>query len=159
MAKKSLMPWRRNKEVSSPRDPFLSFRREMDDMLERFIDGHGFQPFSDQEGFAPAVDVKESDKEIVVTAEVPGIEEKDLDLSLRDDMLTIKGEKKSEREEKDKDQYYSERIYGSFQRTIQLPSEVDADKVSASHKKGVLTITLPKNPAAAGKTKKIEIAG
>ncbi len=90
----------------------------------------------------------ETAKEIRVTAELPGLEEKDLEVSLLEGALTIKGEKRDEHEEEKGDVYHSERHYGMFERTISLPSQVDADKVKASFKKGVLKITLPKTKEA-----------
>jgi HSP20 family protein len=96
----------------------------------------------------PQVDVDETAKEIRVTVELPGMEEKDLEVSLVEGALTIKGEKSEEHEEEKGDVHRSERQYGMFERTIPLPSEVDADKVQASFKKGVLKITLPKTKEA-----------
>ena len=96
----------------------------------------------------PQIDVSETAKEIRVTAELPGMEEKDLEVSLVEGALTIRGEKSEEHEEDKGDVHRSERQYGMFERTIRLPSEVDADKVKASFKKGVLKITLPKTKEA-----------
>jgi len=152
------MPWRRAGEVAPIRDPFLALRREMDDLFERFFGSRELTPLWPSEGFSPAVDVTETEKEIRVTAELPGIEENDIDLSLTDDNLTIKGEKKTQREEKSEGGYYSECSYGTFQRTIALPCEVDSGKARAAYKKGVLTITLPKAASAAKKAKKITVS-
>jgi HSP20 family protein len=101
--------------------------------------------------------VSETDKEIKVSAELPGMDDKDIDVSLTRDALTIKGEKKEEKEDKGKDYYKMERSYGSFTRSIPLPVEVDTDKVQATFKKGVLEITLPKTAKAIQETKKIPI--
>jgi HSP20 family protein len=106
---------------------------------------------------APAVDVIEKDEEFQITAELPGLDEKDIDVNLADDVLSIRGEKKEEREEKAKNYHLSERRYGSFQRTFQLPSGIDAEKIAANFQKGVLTVTLPKTPEAQRKEKKIAI--
>ncbi len=106
---------------------------------------------------APFVDVVEKEKECQISAELPGLDEKDVEVSIADDLLTIKGEKKEEREEKAKNYYASERRYGAFQRSFQIPSGVDADKIGASFQKGVLMVTLPKTPEAQTKEKKIAI--
>ncbi len=96
-------------------------------------------------------------KEIKVSAEIPGVEPKDIDVSVEDGILTIKGEKKYEREEKEKGQYRMERSYGSFERTIELPAEVDESKAKAEFKKGVLRLTLPKRPGAPSRRKRISV--
>jgi HSP20 family protein len=101
------------------------------------------------------VDVAEMEDEIKVSAELPGLDNEDIDVSLSDDVLTISGEKKEEKEEKGKNYYRSERSYGAFRRDIPLPSQVDADKVDAVFQKGVLTITLPKTAEA--KAKKVTV--
>jgi HSP20 family protein len=105
----------------------------------------------------PAVDVVEKEKEYQLLAELPGLDEKDVEVSVADDILTIKGEKKEEKEEKAKNYYVSERRYGTFQRSFQLPAGVDAEKIEANFQKGVLTVTLPKAPEALKKEKKIAI--
>jgi HSP20 family protein len=105
----------------------------------------------------PRVDVSESEEQIQVTAELPGVEEKDVEVVLADNVLTIKGEKTSEREDKKKDYHMVERTYGSFQRVIPVRYDIDPDKVVASFAKGVLTVTLAKPPEAIEKVKKIEI--
>ena len=106
---------------------------------------------------APRIDISETDTELRIEVELPGIDEKDVCLTLTDNVLMIRGEKKAEREEKDKNYYVSERSFGSFQRAIPLPTEVDADKVEASFKNGVLTVRLPKTPEAEAKTRRIEV--
>ena len=108
-------------------------------------------------GFWPQVDVTETDKEIKVSADIPGVEPKDIDVSVEDGMLIIKGEKKYEREEKEKGQHRMERSYGSFERAIELPTEVDESKAKAEFKKGVLRLTLPKRPGAPSRRKKIPV--
>jgi HSP20 family protein len=147
---KSLLPFEfgERKELS----PFTSLQREMDRLFADFSKRFGAPLAGDA---FPKLDISETDGEIKVSAELPGIEEKDVDVTLRDDVLTIKGEKKAEREEKDKNYHLVERSYGSFQRTIQLPAGMDPAKVKATMDKGVLTVTMPK-PAAA-QPKKIEI--
>jgi len=115
-------------------------RQEMDRLLDRLSE---MVPFIGQE-FVPCVDVIDAEKEIIVQAEIPGIDPKELNISLNGRMLTIKGEKKSEYEEKKENYYRMERKYGVFSRTIELPADVDPDKVEATYKDGVLKIRLPK---------------
>jgi HSP20 family protein len=123
-----------------------------------FRGGFGLEPVERRLGaFTPSVDVSEDDKQVKVTAELPGMDEKDIDVSLSKDSLTIKGEKKEEKEEKKKDYYRMERSYGSFSRTIALPVEVDTDKVRAEFRKGILTVTMPKTSKAIEETKKISV--
>jgi HSP20 family protein len=105
----------------------------------------------------PAVDVTEDDKGYTITAEVPGLEEKDIDVTVSGTMLTLKGEKSFEQEEKDKDRHITERAYGAFQRSFRLPEDVDRDAITAALAKGVLTITLPKTAQAQQQQKKIEV--
>ncbi len=106
----------------------------------------------------PAVDVAEDDKAVTLTAELPGMKEEDVEVVLRDDMLTVKGEKKSEREEKEENYHLTERRYGSFERTFRLPETADADKIKAAIDDGVLTVTIPKMAEAKAKAeKKIKI--
>ena len=99
----------------------------------------------------------ETDKEVKVCAEIPGVDAKDIDVSVEDGTLTIKGEKKYEQEEKEKGQYRMERSYGSFERSIPLPTDVDESKAKAEFKKGVLRLTLPKRPGAQPRRKKIPV--
>ncbi|KWV57223.1 molecular chaperone Hsp20 [Rhizobium altiplani] len=107
---------------------------------------------------SPAVDVVEKDDAFEITAEVPGLDEKNIEVSLANGVLTIRGEKTEEKEDKDKSYHVSERHYGSFQRSFQLPEYVDTDKVSAAFAKGILKVTLPKTPNAKRNDRKIEIA-
>ncbi len=142
---------------SDLQDPFSSMQRDFDRMLGEFRRG-GLQTFGGA-GFAPALDVHETPEGVEVTAELPGVSEDDLTLDLHDDLLTIRGEKKSEKEEKDEKTgaIHSERSYGSFSRSIRLPFSPEAGKASASFDKGVLKITAPRPPEAAAKTSRIEI--
>lgn len=150
---KKSYPVRREEE-----GPFALLRREMDSVFDNFFRGFDIEPFEERfDVFSPRVDVTENDKEIKISAELPGMDEKDIDVSLQHDMLTIKGEKKEEKEDKGKDYYRMERSYGSFTRTIPLPIEVETDKVEAKFKKGVLNITLPKTAKAVAETKKIAV--
>jgi len=139
-------------------DPFALLRRRMDDMFEGFLHGFDLRPFEPRSGvFSPSIDVVENDREISISAELPGMEEKDIDVSLSTDSLTIKGEKKEEKEDKRKGYYRMERSYGSFSRVIPLPVEIEQDKVKATFEKGVLTVTLPKTEKAIKETKKIVV--
>ncbi|WP_424138696.1 Hsp20/alpha crystallin family protein [Roseomonas chloroacetimidivorans] len=106
---------------------------------------------------APAIDMVEGEKEYRLTAELPGIDTADLDLSLSGDVLTISGEKNHERDEEAQNYFSSERSFGSFRRSLQLPQSVDREKISADFSKGVLTVTLPKTPEAAQQPRKIEV--
>lgn len=127
-------------------------RREMERLFDRFFDGEVLE-LPDFGAWSPKVEVSENKDKVIVKAEVPGIEAKDLEVSSEDPRrLTIKGEKKQEKEEKGEHYYRSERSYGAFSRTILLPAPVDAGKAEASFKNGVVTITLPKAAGAVGKT-------
>jgi HSP20 family protein len=117
----------------------------------------GFRPASSFSFSAPAIDMSEDDKAYKISAELPGLDAKDVDLSISGGTLVLKGEKRQEKEEKEKNYYFSERAYGSFQRAFELPSSVDRDKIAADFSKGVLTITLPKTPDAQKQQKKIDV--
>jgi HSP20 family protein len=106
---------------------------------------------------APAIDVAEKDQEFEITAELPGLDAKDINVTVSDGTLTLKGEKKESKEERDKDYYLTERRYGSFMRSFRLPDTVEADKIAASFAQGVLTLKLPKSAKAQQATKKIEV--
>lgn len=139
-------------------NPFSLLRREMDTLFDNFFRGFGGEPLTKRLGtFNPNIDVMEGDKEVVVSAELPGMNEKDVEVSITKDALTIKGEKNAERDEKGRDYYRMERSYGSFSRTIPLPAEIDMDRVEAQYKKGVLKVTLPKTARAMKETKKISV--
>lgn len=143
-------------------DQFQSFRTEMDRLFESFFNGmpalsNFRQAFPTAQGLTPAFDVKESEKELVVKADLPGIDEKDIQLTIHDGVLSLRGEKKSERKDERENYHLMERSYGSFQRTIRLPETIDEDKVDARFDKGVLTVTLPKRPEMVKAQKKIEI--
>lgn len=151
--------------------PFDVLRNQVDrlfhDFQTGFLQAPFFRPFPDIESFwrrdlgfnvTPAMDIVEKDAAFEVTAELPGLDAKDIDIQLGNGMLTIKGEKLEEKEEKTKGRYVSERRYGSFRRTLQVPGGVDADKIEAGYKSGVLTVTLPKSPEAQKKQKTIPVA-
>ncbi len=153
------MPWR----------PLESLRQEIDRLFEDFGFGSrwpfGRSLFVAEPMFrrqlrwatTPAVDFVESEKAYEITAELPGMDEKNIEVKVTDGRLTIKGEKQEEKEEKRKDYYLHERHFGSFQRSFEVPDTVDPDKIEASFKKGVLTVTLPKKPEAQKPAKKIEV--
>ena len=157
----AIVPWRRSEERSPAErapDPFNYLRNQVNRVFDDFWGEPSLAPSREMvAGFWPQVDVTETDKEIKVSAEIPGVESKDIDVSVEEGMLTIKGKKKYEREEKEKDQYRMERSYGSFERAIELPAEVDESKAKAEFKKGVLRLTLPKRPGAPSRRKKIPV--
>jgi HSP20 family protein len=142
-------------------DIFRSLQREIDQVFNEF--SRGMPMFAERGnggmGMMGGVklNVAETDKAVEVTAELPGVDPKDIDVQLKDDILTIKGEKKTEKEDKQKNYHLVEHSYGSFERSFALPCEVQADKVEASFDKGVLKITLPKSPESQPKTRKIEV--
>ena len=160
MPKKSVVPSVK-KSVPAKREeynPFALLRNEMNALFDNFYRSFEIEPFTGRfASFSPSVDIKESDKDIKVLAELPGMDDKDIDVSLSRDSLTIRGEKKEEKEDKGKNYYRMERSYGSFARTIPLPVEVDTDKAKAEFKKGVLTVTLPKTAKAIKETKKVSV--
>jgi HSP20 family protein len=161
MAIKSLLPslWGHGEVAESKMgDPFQSLQHEIDKVFDEFSRGFRLpRMFDGSVRGGPRIDVSESEEQIQVTAELPGVEEKDVEVVLADNVLTIKGEKKSEKEDKKKDYHMVERSYGSFQRMIPVPYDIDPDQVDASFANGVLTVTLAKPPEAIQKTKKIEI--
>ena len=152
---KELQVWKPFRELAPFRE-FERMRREMDRLWDSFFER---RPAKLEEGgeFLPALDLAETGNELVVKCEVPGLDPKDIDISLSDGMLTIKGEKKQEREEKETDYHLVERSYEAFTRSIQLPKEVQGDKISASYKNGILKITLPKSEEAKKKEIKIKV--
>jgi HSP20 family protein len=157
MNPKSLIPVGRDRTVSGSSNPFMSLQREVERLFEDFTRGFPAMPSLGGNGASlmPSIDVTETDKEIEITAELPGLEEKDVQINVADNLLTIRGEKKVDKEEKDKNYRLVERSYGSFERTLELPSSVDLDAIKAGIAKGVLKVTVPK-PAPA-QSKKIEV--
>ena len=166
MAIRDLIPWNRGRDVTVTRDdeinPFLTLHREMnrlfDDVFRGFdlgSPGFGQRPFERGMGW-PNIEVSETGNEVKVTAELPGLDEKDVDIRLSDGVLVISGEKKTETE--DKDRLFSERAYGRFERRIPLDG-IDEEKVSASFKNGVLLVTLPRSAQAKSNVRRIAING
>lgn len=151
-------------------DSWQALRNEMDRVFDRFSEGFGMPSLRRMFDFAPtwstpsafnfavpAVDVSEDEKSYTVAAELPGMEEKDVEVTVSGDMLTIKGEKRAEKEEKEKNYYISERSYGEFRRTFVLPEGIDREKIAATFAKGVLTVSMPKTVEAQKEQKKIQV--
>jgi HSP20 family protein len=150
---KSLIPIGRDSSLTrTDANPLALLQQEMDRLFDGF--SKGFTGLSSRT-LMPSMDLAETDKEIELTAELPGMEEKDVQLNVVDNHLTIRGEKKNQREEKEKDYHLVERNYGSFVRTVELPPGVDLESIKAVMSKGVLKVTVPK-PAPA-QAKKIEV--
>jgi HSP20 family protein len=150
-------------------DSWRTFRGEMDRLFDRFATGFGVPAFGRMFDLAPtfrtdvtmpspAVDITEDEAAYTVTAELPGLEEKDVEVALTDDVLTIKGEKAAETQKKDKNTYLSERSYGAFQRSFVVPVGVDRENIAANFAKGVLTLRLPKVAPAQKKTIEVKAA-
>lgn len=170
MALKELVPWRWGglRSWESEDRPYQGFRREMEN-LHREVDrlfadlwhnAARTSPTSEVPGFgevAPRVDETEDHKGYHVAVELPGMDEKDIEITLSDGFLTIRGEKKQEEEEKGKDYYRKERTFGAFRRSLAIPGEIDESKIKASFNKGVLTVDLPKSEEAQKKVKRIDI--
>ena len=169
MASRSLMPFSRNTQMSrwgEDTDPFLQMRREMNRLFDDVFSGFGgfglpgaFGPALQQMPAAPKIDVSETENEIQVTAEMPGIDQNNVQVLLEDDRLIIRGEKKEEREEDDKDRNYHvrERVQGAFSRTLPLPFAPDPNQVKAEFKDGVMTITIPKPQEVKQKQHRIDV--
>ena len=161
MNMKNLIPWGRKRNATAltyaeEANPFLALHRDVNRLFDGVLRDFDL-PLARNLGWAngwPRVEVSDTDKEVKVVAELPGMDEKDIELTLRDGVLTLKGEKHAESE----GSVYSERWHGSFQRSLELGPEVDPDKVTASFKKGVLTVTLGKRPEALNEVKRIPIA-
>jgi HSP20 family protein len=167
MAITDLVPWKKN-ETRMPvrhnqeQDTFLDLRGQMNRLFDEFFEGpFGLSPFSGESNlmgdFAPRLDISETNHDYTVSAELPGLEPEDINISLERNALMISGEKRAENEEKGKRYYRVERSYGSFQRSIPLPDEVDEDKIDATFKRGVLKVQIPKTKAAQRRSKHIAV--
>ena len=146
--------------LARPRDIFSAMRDEMERVFERFEHGWPRWPaLFRREGVitVPELDVRENINSIVVEAELPGVDEKDVTVTLVNGVLTIKGEKKQEKEEKGENYYLAERSFGSFERSLRLPDTIDESKVEAKFDKGVLRVTAAKKPEAVRAERKIEV--
>jgi HSP20 family protein len=166
MAIRDLIPWSRQENrlpapVSANRDvdnhPLLALHREVNRLFDDVFRGFAAPSLGGRDqGFAwPHVELGETDKELRITAELPGLDEEDVEISVEEGVLTLKGEKKAEVE--DKERGYSERSYGRFERRIGLPREIERDKASATFRNGVLTVTLPKSAAANENVRRVPI--
>jgi HSP20 family protein len=160
MARNPLMPFRSGSGLLGGGDPFLSLHREMNRMFDDVLRG---MPVGSGQGgsgqFVQAhMNVSETEKEIRITAELPGVSQDDVDVNLDDDVLTIRGEKRFEQENEKENFHFVERSYGTFQRSLRLPFPVDPEQVRATFENGVLTVTLPKS-AQQERTRKIQIQG
>jgi HSP20 family protein len=133
----------------------MSLQREIDRLFEDFSRGFPTIAGNGATALMPSMDVTETDKEIEITAELPGLEEKDVQINVADNILTIRGEKKAEKEQKDKNYRLVERSYGAFERTLELPEGVNADAIKANISKGLLKVTVPK--PAPTQAKKIQV--
>lgn len=150
MTEKNTVPVR--KETKALASPLTFLQREIDRLFDDF--SNGFSAFGSH-ALAPKVNVSETDKVLEITAELPGLEEKDVEVNFADNVFTIRGEKKAEKEEKDKNYRLIERSYGTFSRSMELPNGIDPNAIKASISKGVLTVTVQK--PAAQIAKKIEV--
>ncbi|MBI4718612.1 MAG: Hsp20/alpha crystallin family protein [Planctomycetes bacterium] len=155
----SLIPWKAKRTDGDVldagiRSPLNLFRSEVDRLFDLFFrDPFGTRPggWGSPGDWVPSLDVTETDTEVTVRAEVPGVDPKDLDISVSGQVLTIAGEKNAGSERKGENYYHCERRFGSFRRSVELPSGIDSEKMSAEHRNGVVVITFKKNPAAARK--------
>lgn len=165
MSVRDLIPWNRGSNQvptfgrRDDMDPFLSLHRNINRLFDETLRGFDapslFGGMTPRNGMWPSVEFSETDKEIQVTAELPGLEENDVEVLLEDGVLTLRGEKNSKSE--DKDRQFSERYYGRFERRLALGRDIEEGKVAATFKNGVLTVTLPKSETAAGNAKRIPI--
>lgn len=162
---RGLIPWSRDRDIAAGRaaeHPLMSFQRDMNRLFEDLWRGFDAPVPSRSEGMAatmisPRIELKERDAEIEVCAELPGLKENDVEVTVTDNVLSIRGEKKLERKEEEKGYTYSERSYGAFERRIPLDAEILADRVEAKFADGLLTVTLPKNPVSRGHARRIPI--
>jgi len=157
----TLTPWKwneRNQLARASHDPISSLQRELNQLLEGFFDDSPFK-FAERGGaalMAPKLDISETDKELHITAELPGLKEEDIDVEFAGDYVKIRGEKKDERDEKEHNFHRVERSFGMFERVVPISAQVDREKAQATYKNGVLTITLPKTESAPS-TQKITV--
>lgn len=157
------LPVRRHNVLKEQDNPFVQLHREVDKLFDSFFAGFPLSPFRrDMNGWlngwvTPHVDISEGKNDYTITVEVPGVDEKDLELTLADGTLLVRGEKRYEKENSDRHYHRVERSYGSFQRMLSLPPDADEEKIDAKFKNGVLTITVARNPEAKSGMRKIAI--
>ena len=159
---KSIIPWKKEDRQlargQASEEPVLTLQRRMNSLFDDFF---GRSPLdlwpAGADGFAPRVDVSETGNEVRVSAELPGLDEKDVEVTVTGNLLSIKGEKKEEHEERHGDYWHTERSYGHFERSFELPQGLEPDKTQATFRKGVLKVTIPKAPGAQSTVKKIEL--
>ncbi|HET8727617.1 MAG TPA: Hsp20/alpha crystallin family protein [Alphaproteobacteria bacterium] len=160
MGQRSLFPRRWGTASTRPpgeSDPFAALHREVNRLFDDISRGFDLPAMAGAGAMSPRVDVCETDRDLRVTAELPGVDPGDVDVTLDDDVLTLRGEKRSEQEDKQQNYHLSERFYGSFSRSIRLPFAADPDRVDASFKDGILTISLPKPPPEQQKARRIDV--
>jgi len=146
----AIVPWK-------PFDELTQRQRDMDSLWDRLFPEKPWHERYATHEWLPSIDLKETKEKLVVKAELPGLEAKDVELTLTDDILTIRGEKREEKEEKDEHHFFAETYHGTFERKIKLPALVTTDKIDANFDKGVLTISLPKSEEAKRKEIKIKV--
>jgi len=145
-----IVPWK-------PFDELTTLRREIDSLWDRFFPEKPFHERYATHEWLPTIDLKETKDKLVVKAELPGLDAKDVELTLTEDILTIRGEKREEKEEKDEHRFFVESYYGAFERKLKLPTPVKTEKIDATFEKGILTINLPKSEEARKKEIKIKV--
>ena len=146
----NIVPWK-------PFGELTTLRREIDDLWDRFFPEIPFEGRYVTHEWLPSIDMTETKDRLVVKAELPGLDAKDVEITLNEDVLTIRGEKKEEKEEKGEHRFFVERYWGEFERRIKLPTPVKSEKIDATFKKGILTINLPKSEEAREKEIKIKV--
>jgi HSP20 family protein len=156
----SLIPWKEKSRLPAARDdgrdPFAAFRRDVERVFDDFFAGFPSR-LADLQSVRPNVDIEETANEIVVTAEIPGLDENDFNVTLSGDVLTIKGEKRAEREQQDGNSYYFERRFGTFTRSLRLPFTPMDENIEAKYDKGVLTVRVPKPPQLQQSVRRIDV--
>jgi HSP20 family protein len=155
-----LIPWRNRSSLARTdrdRDPFFALHDQIDRVFDDFTRGFGLSSLGGERGIGwPSVDVKEDEKSFLVEAELPGLDKDDVEVTLADNILTIRGEKRVEQD--DSKRHYSERYYGQFERRIPLSADLESDKVAASFKNGVLKVEIPKSKQAQERARRITIS-
>jgi HSP20 family protein len=162
MALRDMVPWNWGGTASPVRreQPFGALREDMNRLFDEFFEGRGLAPWGERVGaFVPKVDVNETDGEYTIDAELPGMTEDEIDVSVTDEGVLLQGEKKHEEKKTEGGRTYTERSSGSFQRLIPLPAAVDPEKADATFKNGVLTLSLPKLPEPEQPRRTIEVKG